>query len=59
MWCGKAREAEAKRLLTIDPHAPTDQRANVARNLQEFHDTFGVAEGDGMFLAEDDRVRIF
>lgn len=59
VWCGKAREAEAKRLLTIDPHAPTDQRANVARNLQEFHDTFGVAEGDGMFLAEDDRVRIF
>ncbi|WP_018157030.1 M13 family metallopeptidase [Demetria terragena] len=59
VWCGKARESEAKRLLTIDPHSPMDLRANVARNLSEFHEAFGVGEGDGMFLAEDERVRIF
>lgn len=59
VWCGKAREAEAKRLLTIDPHSPMDLRANVARNLREFHESFDVAAGDGMFLPEEERVRIF
>ncbi|YAL83814.1 M13 family metallopeptidase [Dermacoccaceae bacterium W4C1] len=59
VWCGKAREEEAKRLLTIDPHAPGDQRANVARNLHEFHEAFGVSEGDGMWLSEEEQVRIF
>jgi putative endopeptidase len=59
VWCGKAREAEAKRLLTIDPHSPTDARANVARNLREFFSAFDVATGDGMYLPEDEQVRIF
>ncbi|MFC6704040.1 M13 family metallopeptidase [Flexivirga alba] len=59
VWCGKAREAEAKRLLTIDPHAPADARANVARNLHEFFEAFDVSADDGMYLPEDERVRIF
>ena len=28
-----------------------DLRANAARNLTEFHEAFGVREGDGMWLA--------
>lgn len=59
VWCGKAREAEAKRLLTIDPHSPADARANVARNLHEFFGAFGVTADDGMYLPEDEQVRIF
>ncbi len=59
VWRGRAREAEAKRLLTIDPHSPTELRANIARNLTEFHEAFGVVEGDGMWLPEEERVRIF
>ncbi|HQH08411.1 MAG TPA: M13-type metalloendopeptidase, partial [Phycicoccus sp.] len=58
VWRGKAREAEAIRLIALDPHAPMDQRANVARNIQEFHEAFGTQEGDGMWLAPEDRVRI-
>ena len=30
-----------------------DLRANAARNLDEFHEAFGVAEGDGMWLAPE------
>ncbi|MEO5608867.1 MAG: M13-type metalloendopeptidase [Ornithinibacter sp.] len=59
VWRGKARREEAERLLAIDPHSPTDLRANAVRNLTEFHDAFGVAEGDGLWLAEEERVRIF
>ncbi|MBD2759742.1 peptidase M13 [Yimella sp. cx-573] len=59
VWCGKARPDEAKRLIATDPHAPANCRANVARNLREFHEAFGVAPGDGMYLAPEDQVRIF
>ncbi|WP_353950657.1 M13-type metalloendopeptidase [Knoellia sp. S7-12] len=59
VWCGVAREAEAVRLLAIDPHAPMDLRANAVRNLSEFHEAFDVAEGDAMWVPEKDRVRIF
>ena len=59
LWCGKAREAEAKRLLQIDPHAPMDQRANIVRNVDEFHEAFGTVEGDGMWLAPQERVTFF
>ncbi len=59
VWRGRVREAEAVRLLAIDPHSPTELRANTVRNLTEFHDAFGVVEGDGMWLADADRVRIF
>ncbi|TWP33510.1 M13 family metallopeptidase [Leekyejoonella antrihumi] len=59
VWCGKAREAEAVRLLAIDPHAPMDCRANVARNLREYHEAFDVEAGDGMYLSPQEQVRIF
>ena len=59
VWRGLARRAEAERLLALDPHSPMDLRANAARNLTEFHEAFEVREGDGMWVAPDDRVRIF
>ena len=33
VWRGKAREAEAIRLLAIDPHSPQDVRGNAVRNV--------------------------
>jgi len=59
VWRGVARREEAERLLVVDPHSPMDLRTNTARNLDEFHEAFGVTEGDGMWLAPRDRVRIF
>ncbi len=59
VWCGKARPEEARRLLAIDPHAPTEIRANAVRNCDEFHEAFAVREGDGMWLAPEHRVHIF
>ncbi|MDV3220360.1 M13 family metallopeptidase [Intrasporangium sp.] len=59
VWKGKAREAEAIRLLAVDPHSPLDVRGNAVRNVTEFHEAFAVTPGDGMWLPEEERVRIF
>ncbi len=59
VWRGAARAAEAERLLALDPHAPMDLRAHAVRNLDEFHEAFGVSPGDGLWVDPSDRVRIF
>ena len=59
VWRMLVRDAEQIRRLAIDPHSPPEFRANVVRNLDEFHDAFDVAEGDAMWLDEKDRVRIW
>ncbi|MFC5908644.1 M13 family metallopeptidase [Streptacidiphilus monticola] len=58
-WRFKARKEQAEQRLTIDPHAPAEFRANIVRNLDEFHHAFATAEGDGLWLAPEDRVRIW
>jgi putative endopeptidase len=59
VWCGKAREETAVMLLAVDPHSPAEHRANVVRNIDAFHEAFGVGEGDGMWLDPADRVSVF
>jgi putative endopeptidase len=59
VWRMVTRDEEQIRRLAIDPHSPAEFRANVVRNLDEFVEAFGVTEADGMWLAEDARVRIW
>ncbi|HET6950660.1 MAG TPA: M13-type metalloendopeptidase [Acidimicrobiales bacterium] len=59
VWRMVVREAEQVRRLAVDPHSPPEFRANVVRNLDEFHEAFAVGEGDGMWLPPGDRVRIW
>ena len=59
VWRMVVREAEQIRRLAIDPHSPPEFRANVVRNLDEFHGAFGVTEDDAMWLDEEARVRIW
>jgi putative endopeptidase len=58
-WRALVREAEAVRRLSIDPHSPSEFRANVVRNLTEFYAAFDVASGDGLWLEPEQRVRIW
>ncbi len=58
-WRLKVRTEEAKRLIAIDPHSPAEFRANVVRNVDAFYEAFGVAQGDGLWLPEGERVRIW
>ena len=59
IWRGKMREALAQQFLTVDPHAPTDLRANIVRNVDEFHEAFETQPGDGLWLEPEARVRIW
>ncbi|MGW7580173.1 M13 family metallopeptidase [Kitasatospora sp. NPDC054768] len=60
VWRFKARDAEVRRRLVVDSHSPAEFRCNAAvRNLAEFHEAFGVREGDGMWRDPADRVRIW
>ncbi|MEO7131486.1 MAG: M13-type metalloendopeptidase, partial [Dermatophilaceae bacterium] len=59
IWKGKARAEEAIRMLAIDPHSPSEFRGNAVRNVTEFHEAFGVAPGDTLWVPEEQRVRIF
>ncbi|ROR89254.1 M13 family metallopeptidase [Nocardioides aurantiacus] len=59
VWRTKRREELATTFLATDPHSPPEFRANIARNLEEFHEAFEVKPGDGLWLDEADRVRIW
>ncbi|MFC4785793.1 M13 family metallopeptidase [Nocardioides sp. MAHUQ-72] len=58
-WRTKRRKEQELQFLTIDPHSPAEFRANIVRNLDEFHEVFGTAEGDGLWLDPAERVRIW
>jgi len=59
VWRTKRRNELAQQYLATDPHSPPEFRANIARNLDEFHEVFGTVEGDGLWLDPDKRVRIW
>ena len=60
VWRRLYRDAELKRRITTDPHSPARFRGNGAVvNIPEFYEAFDVKEGDGMYLAPEDRVKIW
>jgi endothelin-converting enzyme/putative endopeptidase len=58
-WRTKRRKEQAQQLLTIDPHSPPEFRANIVRNLDEFHAAFETSSDDGLWLDPEQRVRIW
>jgi putative endopeptidase len=60
IWRTNCREAEMRRLVTVDPHSPGQFRAigpNV--NLQEFYDAFGIGPSAPMWRAPELRAKIW
>lgn len=58
-WRVKRRLEQERQYLTIDPHSPPEFRANIVRNLDEFHSAFDTTSGDGLWLDPADRIRIW
>lgn len=59
VWRTKRRKEQEQQYLTIDPHSPPEFRANIVRNLDEFHEVFETSPGDALWVEPDQRVRIW
>jgi putative endopeptidase len=59
IWRSKRRAEYAQRLLSVDPHSPPEFRANIVRNLEEFHVAYGTQPDDALWLDPENRVRIW
>jgi len=60
IWRMTATNQIYQLLATQDVHAPNKFRVNqVLRNFQEIYDTYGIEEGDMLYLAPEDRVTVW
>jgi putative endopeptidase len=59
VWRRNYREANLRQRLLTDPHSPSEQRANIVRNMDPWYQAFGVKPGQKLYLAPADRVRIW
>lgn len=60
VWRTKAREEALRNQVKTDPHSPGKVRATQPLlNVDAFYEAFNIKEGDPMYLAPADRVRIW
>jgi putative endopeptidase len=59
VWRRNYREANLRQRLITDPHSPSEQRAAVVRNLDPWYPAFNVQPGQKLYLAPDQRVRMW
>ena len=58
-WRSKAREAAARQQILTDGHAPAQYRAATVRNLDAWYRAFDVQPGQQLYLAPQQRVRVW
>jgi len=59
-WLGMSRDKAVREQIETDPHSPRQYRVNgVVRNVPEFYEVFDIAETDALYLAPEDRVKIW
>ena len=60
VWRTLIREDALRSQITTDPHSPGYNRATQPlKNVDAFYEVFGVKEGDNMYIAPENRVRIW
>ena len=58
-WRSKIRDAEMRRQIATDGHAPEQYRADTVRNLDAWYDAFSAHLPQKLYLAPPDRVRVW
>ncbi len=59
-WCGSSRPEKEREFAITDPHAHIKFRTNeIVKNLNEFYEAFGIKQGDKMYIAEEERIKIW
>jgi putative endopeptidase len=59
VWRRNYREPNLRQRLLTDPHSPSEQRANIVRNMGPWYSAFNVQPGQKLYLAPAERVRIW
>ncbi|HEX7873605.1 MAG TPA: M13-type metalloendopeptidase [Sphingobium sp.] len=59
VWRRSYREANLRQRLLTDPHSPSEQRVATVRNLEPWYPAFTVQPGAKLYLAPQDRVKIW
>lgn len=60
IWRRLYRDDELRNRLMTDPHSPSRYRVNgIIQNMPEFYQAFDVQKGDGHYLSEEERVKIW
>jgi predicted metalloendopeptidase len=58
-WRSHIRDAEMRREIATDGHAPEQYRAQTVRNLDAWYDAFSVHPPQKLYLAPGDRVHVW
>jgi len=60
VWRTKQRDEALRNQIKTDPHSPGRYRATEPlKNIDAFYEAFDIKEGDPMFVAKENRVRIW
>lgn len=59
VWRRNYREQNLSQRITTDPHSPSIQRSWVSRNLDPWYKAYQIKQGQKLYLAPKDRVRIW
>ncbi len=59
IWRQKFRDAALLQQTTTDPHTAGFLRPNVVRNLDAWYAAFGAKPGETLYLAPDERIRVW
>jgi putative endopeptidase len=60
VWRTKSRDDALRQQIASDPHSPPRYRVNgVVRNMDAWYEAFGVKPGDALYVAPENRVRIW
>ncbi len=60
IWEEKRRDEMMIQRIATDPHSPAEFRCNgVLKNVDTFAEAFGLVPGDKLYLAPEERVRIW
>ncbi|MGZ8297537.1 MAG: M13-type metalloendopeptidase, partial [Allosphingosinicella sp.] len=59
VWRRNYREENLRQRLIAGPHAPSEQRVAILRNLDAWYKAFNVTPGQALYLPPEPRVRIW
>jgi putative endopeptidase len=58
-WASKMRDNALRQRVLTDPHSPGMYRALTVRNIDAWYPAFNVKQGETLYLAPNDRVKIW